>query len=133
MIKSFFIKTCLFTLLWVGLQIDLHAQDSRRILVVSPYANAVYKAEDQNKLQSILYSFRQKYGLVVQGYDKSLSGYLIFSSQTNLATIPEKEIEALKSEIKEVYPQSVFLIKQQEVPVHTPKDTKQPSAKNKKQ
>lgn len=131
MFKRFLFQFCLFALLFIGIDMSVSAQSSRQILVVSPYAQATYKVEDQNKLQSAIHSFRKKYGLVVQGYDNAASGYLIFSSQTTLSQIPAKELEALKSEIKEVYPQSVFTLKQQNAPVHQPKDSKQPSAKSK--
>jgi len=119
----------LFTVLFIGIVSTLSAQVSRQILVVSPGAQASYLKEDYNKLQTAIHTFRQRYGLSVQGYDPTVAGYVVFSSKTKLSSIPTTEIETLKSNILEVFPQSVFSIKTQTAPVHTPKEGKQSSTK----
>jgi hypothetical protein len=116
----------------MGLTQITMAQDARTLLVVNLQGKASYTADDMNHLQSVITPFRKQYGIAVQGFDKDMGGYVIFSSQTKLTDLAKSEMESLKSTIVEAYPGAVISLKQQRTTLHTSQQGKLPSAQPKK-
>jgi hypothetical protein len=130
--KHLFTLLGLILLFIVGITPVSIAQESRTFLVVDPYGKAFYSADDMNQLQSVLLPFRKQYGIAVQGFDKDLGGYVIFSSQTKLSELGKTEMESLRSAITDAYPTAVITLKQQSMTVNNAQQGKLPSAQPQK-
>lgn len=108
----------------IGLSHVSLAQDARTLLVVDLHGQAFYSADDMNQLQSVITPYRKQYGIAVQGFDKNLGGYVLFSSKTRMDQVSDSDLNRLKSSVQEVYPHATFTVKTQQQIIHKPKDQK---------
>jgi hypothetical protein len=122
--KHFFSCLGLILLTMIGFVPMSIAQDARTLLVVDLQGSSAYSADDMNQLQWVISPFRKQYGIAVQGYDKDLGGYVLFSSRTKLDQITTSEMNQLQTAIKEIYPYASFSVKTQQAVVHKPQSEK---------